>query len=473
MEIARQRRDVEIVAVDSMQVYRGMDVGTAKPTQAEQDEVMHHCLDLADVSEDFTVARYRAAYETSAASIASRGHRALLVAGTGLYLRALTDRLTIPGQWPAIKAALEAEADTSQLHRRLTEIDATAATRMTLNNRRRIIRALEVTLGSGRPFSSFGDGLTTYGVTAFRLIGVDVDPAELRERIAARLEEMMQAGLLDEVAGLRGRMSRTARQALGYRELLAHMDGEVTLDAHRVAETGRSGARSAGRLVGMSHAVYAGLGNTFVIDFGVPVDEDEARRVCAAENVDGIINATPGEDGVDLVMVLRNADGSRAEISGNGLACLGQAAVDAATVDGPDVRVATDAGIRRVHAGPGGRVTVDMAEPTIKPLDDGSLFVDVGNPHRVFASGDFVDLGRRHPDVNVEVISQQSGGIGMQVHERGVGVTEACGSGAYASAAAAQHWGWVDGVVTVHQPGGDAIVDLDARTYAVEVTRCR
>jgi diaminopimelate epimerase len=224
----------------------------------------------------------------------------------------------------------------------------------------------------------------------------------------------------------------------------------------------------------MSHAVYAGLGNSFVIDFGAPVDEDAARRVCAAENVDGIINATPSTGGsADLVMVLRNADGSRAEISGNGLACLGQAAVESGISDGPDVQVATDAGPRRVHVGPGGVVTVEMGEPTIKPLDDGSLFVDVGNPHRVFADGDFVELGRRHPDVNVEVITKHAGGIGMQVHERGVGVTEACGSGAYASAAAARHWGWTGDTVTVHQPGGDSVIDLEARTYTVEVTRVR
>jgi diaminopimelate epimerase len=222
----------------------------------------------------------------------------------------------------------------------------------------------------------------------------------------------------------------------------------------------------------MSHAVYEGLGNTFVIRFDALVDEDEARRICAAENVDGIISASPGSDGADLAMVLHNADGSRAEISGNGLACLGRAAVDAGRVSGPTVIVETDAGRRRLEVGE--QVTVELGDATIKALEDGSLFVDVGNPHRVFPVGDFVALGRQHPDVNVEVITRiDDSSIDMRVHERGVGVTEACGSGAYASATAAKTWGWTGDVVTVRQPGGDAQVDLVARTYTVPVSRCR
>jgi diaminopimelate epimerase len=222
----------------------------------------------------------------------------------------------------------------------------------------------------------------------------------------------------------------------------------------------------------MRPAVYEGLGNTFVIEFGAPVEEDEARRICAAEDVDGIITASRGADGADLTMILRNADGSRAEISGNGLACLGRAAVDTDRVRGPDVVVDTDAGRRRLHVGDD--VTVELGEPIVEPLDDGSLFVDVGNPHRVFSSGDVVELGQQHPDVNVEVIGRRAGAhIEMRVHERGVGVTDACGSGAYASAAAARHWGWVGDEVTVYQPGGLAVVDLAARTYTVRAVRVR
>src|SRR5688500_12652233 len=159
MEVARRLPDVELVSVDSMQVYRGMDVGTAKPTPAEQAEVRHHLVDVADPWEDWSVSRFQAAAREVLADVEARGRRALLVGGTGLYLRAVTDSLDVPGQWPDVRAELEAEPDTVALHGRLAELDPVAATRMEPTNRRRVVRALEVTLGSGRPFSSFGPGL--------------------------------------------------------------------------------------------------------------------------------------------------------------------------------------------------------------------------------------------------------------------------------------------------------------------------
>jgi len=210
----------------------------------------------------------------------------------------------------------------------------------------------------------------------------------------------------------------------------------------------------------MPAAVYEGLGNSFVIAFGAPVDASEAQRVCETERADGVITATRGENGADLVMILRNADGSRAEVSGNGLACLGRAAVAGGHASGPEVVIDTDAGRRRVQVG-------DVVS------GDGALLVDVGNPHLVFPAGDVLALGKAHLDVNVEVVASAGGDvIDMQVHERGVGITDACGTGAYASAAAARQWGWVGDRVTVRQPGGTAHVDLVARTYAVGVT-CR
>jgi diaminopimelate epimerase len=222
----------------------------------------------------------------------------------------------------------------------------------------------------------------------------------------------------------------------------------------------------------MSDTVYAGLGNAFVIVFDAPVDEDAAREVCARTKADGVISATPAPDGADLTMVLRNADGGRAEVSGNGLACLARAAVDAGVVPGPDVVIDTDAGRRTVSVN--GAVTVGMGEATIADADGGALAVDVGNPHLVFPDGDVLALGQQHLDVNVEVISRAGDGrIAMAVHERGVGITDACGTGAYASAAAARKWGWVGDRVTVVQPGGPAVVDLAARTYTVEVARVR
>ncbi|HEX2273168.1 MAG TPA: tRNA (adenosine(37)-N6)-dimethylallyltransferase MiaA [Acidimicrobiales bacterium] len=237
LEAARRLGDVELVSVDSMQVYRGMDIGTAKPTPAEQAEVPCHLLDLADPSEDFSVARFQAAAAAAIADIEARGRRALLVGGTGLYLQAVVDQLSLPGQWPAVRERLEEEAATpagvGALHRRLAVADPPAAARIEPANRRRIVRALEVTLGSGRPFSSFGPGLGAYPRTRFRLAGVWLPRQVVGRRIAERFETQLAAGFVDEVRELARHpagLSRTARQALGYRELLDHLRGRLTLD---------------------------------------------------------------------------------------------------------------------------------------------------------------------------------------------------------------------------------------------------
>jgi tRNA dimethylallyltransferase len=224
---------VEIVVVDSMQVYRGMDIGTAKPTATERAAVRHHGIDLVEPTEDFTVADYRGAYDAAVDDLTARGHRALLVAGTGLYLRAVIDGLTPPGRWPDLRAELECEPSTEALHARLDELDPEAARRMEPTNRRRVIRALEVCVGSGRPFSSFGPGLTSYPATDTIQIGLRWPRDVLARRVEARFHQMMAAGLLDEVRRLvatRGCLSRTAGQALGYKELLAHLQGELPLD---------------------------------------------------------------------------------------------------------------------------------------------------------------------------------------------------------------------------------------------------
>ncbi|HEV3227788.1 MAG TPA: tRNA (adenosine(37)-N6)-dimethylallyltransferase MiaA [Acidimicrobiales bacterium] len=232
LAIARAHPDVELVSVDSMQVYRGMDIGTAKPTRTEQGEVRHHLIDIADPADEFTVACFQRAFEAAIAEIEARGHRALLVGGTGLYLRAVIDGLAIPARYPNVVEQLEGIA-TSDLHERLREHDPIAATRMEPNNRRRIVRALEVTIGSGNPFSSYGPGLETYPPTAFRLIGVALPPAVVARRIEARFRDQVAAGFVDEVRELVSRdrpLSRTAAQALGYRELLDHVRGEAALD---------------------------------------------------------------------------------------------------------------------------------------------------------------------------------------------------------------------------------------------------
>ncbi len=233
LELARRHPDVELVSVDSMQVYRGMDIGTAKPTAAEQAEVRHHLIDLVDPCDSYTVSRYILDLRTALDQIARRSHRAVLVGGTGLYVRAALGDLEIPPRYPMVRAELEAEPDTSALHRRLAALDPVAASRMEPTNRRRVVRALEVTLGSGRQFSSYGPGLGTYPDLDHPLVGLHLDREVLDQRIAQRYQDQLVAGFVDEVRRLADApepLSATAGQALGYRELLGHLRGETGLD---------------------------------------------------------------------------------------------------------------------------------------------------------------------------------------------------------------------------------------------------
>jgi tRNA dimethylallyltransferase len=230
IEVARELGDVEIVTVDSMQVYRGLDIGTAKPTPAERAEVPHHLLDLVDPEDEFSVAEFQRAARAAIDDISSRGKRPLLVGGTGLYLRAVVDDLELPGQFPEVRERLTAEPDVEALHARLAELDPLAASRTTATNRRRIERALEVTIGSGRPFSSYGPGLETYPPGPV-IVGIDVPLEVLDRRIEDRVAAMVDAGLVEEARALQGRaLSRTAARALGYEELLEHLAGDRTLE---------------------------------------------------------------------------------------------------------------------------------------------------------------------------------------------------------------------------------------------------
>jgi tRNA dimethylallyltransferase len=234
MAIARALGDVELLSVDSMQVYRWMDIGTAKPTRAERDEIPHHMIDLVDPSEEYAMARFAVELRAALADVDARGKRGILVGGTGLNVRAAIDDLDVPAQYPDVRAALDDEADTVAMHRRLRELDPDAAARMEPNNRRRVLRALEVTLGSGRPFSSYGPGLLAHPETPIRLVGLRRPRPAIDARIAARYRRQMDDGFLDEVARLDARpagWSRTSAQALGYRELRAHLHGETTLEA--------------------------------------------------------------------------------------------------------------------------------------------------------------------------------------------------------------------------------------------------
>ncbi len=223
----------EIVNTDSMQVYRGMDIGTAKLPVAERRGIPHHLLDLLDVTEPATVAEFQGWARAVVDDCRGRGVTPVLVGGSALYTRAVLDRFEFPGTDPVVRRRLEAElADLGPmaLHRRLAGTDPEAAARIIATNGRRVVRALEVVEITGRPFTASLPALEYHYDHACQ-IGVDVPRPVLDERIAARVRRMWEAGLVDEVrrlaeAGLaRG---RTASRALGYQQVLAHLRGRIT-----------------------------------------------------------------------------------------------------------------------------------------------------------------------------------------------------------------------------------------------------
>jgi tRNA dimethylallyltransferase len=244
LQVAAALGDVEIVSMDSMQVYRGMDVGTAKATPNERVAVPHHLIDVADPDEEWSVARFQAEARAAVADIETRGHRALLVGGTGLYVQAVVDPMTFPPEDRVLRAEIGRRAVESggldALYAELVRVDPAAAARIEPGNVRRVVRALEVIRLTGRRFSSFGPGLQDFGATAFpvRMVGVWLPREVLNARIDRRLAGMVTAGIVDEVAALRDRsrsggragLSRTAAQAIGYQEMLAHLGGDGTLD---------------------------------------------------------------------------------------------------------------------------------------------------------------------------------------------------------------------------------------------------
>lgn len=239
LALAAALGDVELVSVDALAVYRCLDIGTAKPGPDERAAARWHLIDLVEPEVEFSVAEFQVAARAALRTIAAAGHRAVLVGGTGLYHRAIIDDLALPGRYPEIATALEEEArqvGSAALHARLAGLDPLAAARILPSNTRRIVRALEVTLGSGRPFSASGPGLEAYPPSRFVQIGLALERAELDRRIAQRLEGQLAAGWLEEVAGLGARpggLSRTAAVALGYGELAAHLAGRLTLDEAR------------------------------------------------------------------------------------------------------------------------------------------------------------------------------------------------------------------------------------------------
>jgi tRNA dimethylallyltransferase len=236
----------EVVNADSMQLYRGMDIGTAKLTVAERAGVPHHVLDIWDVTEPASVAVYQRLARAAIDDIAGRGRVPLLVGGSGLYIRAVLEDFDFPGTDPDLRAELErelAEVGPAPLYARLQAADPVAAGRILPSNGRRIVRALEVNALTGTTFTAaLPEPRPVYDAVQ---IGVDVDTALLDERIAARVDAMWAAGFVDEVRGLleRGlREGRTAGGALGYRQIMNHLDGQCGADEAR-AETVRATRR--------------------------------------------------------------------------------------------------------------------------------------------------------------------------------------------------------------------------------------
>lgn len=223
--------DAEIVSVDSMQVYRGMDIGTAKPDAGAQERAPHHLLDLFEPNHDVTVSEFQERGRAAIADISSRGKLPLLVGGSGLYYRAIVDDLSFPPRDAEIRRRLEGEAEelgASALHERLQELDPKAAAKIEPENSRRTVRALEVIEVTGRPFSENVTWETYESVYDLKVVGLTRPRDELYERIAARVDDMLEKGLVDEVRDVEERgMGRTARQALGYRQVLEYPAEEV------------------------------------------------------------------------------------------------------------------------------------------------------------------------------------------------------------------------------------------------------
>ena len=413
LEVARRAGDVEIVSLDSMQVYRGMDIGTAKPTAAERAAVPHHLVDVADPAEDWSVARDAARRaprdrrhrSAGPARAARRRHRSVRARGRR--------RPRVPGEDPGVRAALEPRPTTpAGLARRVRPaacaLDPVAAARIEPDNRRRIVRALEVIELTGRPFSSFGPGLDEYGrARARRRARRGLDPPRRRchDRIDARFVAMRAAGLVDEVRALAARpagLSRTARQAIGYKEVLASPRRASSRIARRRARAGRAPdsavrppparvvpARPARRVDGRPAEIPQAL-RPRSWHAGRPIRPRRAPRMTHHASVQaarhrqrlprpprarraapptldaahgrGALRPAPRHrrrrahhdrarrDGADCTMILQNADGGVAEMSGNGIRCLAWVAARAGL--GPATQLVVDTG--------GGRRTIAL-----------------------------------------------------------------------------------------------------------------
>jgi tRNA dimethylallyltransferase len=231
--------DGEIINADSMQIYRGMDIGTAKLTVEERQGVPHHLLDVLDVNQDSTVAWYQSAARAAITDIQSRGKRAVIVGGTGLYIKSILDELNFPDTDPAVRESLEKELESiglNALFERLERLDPAAAIAIDRANSRRVIRALEVIAITGKPFTANLPRAVSTRYPDAQQFGLVMDREKLGERISARVDRMWDAGFVDEVdallnAGITD--ARTAQLALGYSQIIAFRNGLMSQDEAR------------------------------------------------------------------------------------------------------------------------------------------------------------------------------------------------------------------------------------------------
>jgi len=237
--------DAEIINADSMQVYRGMDIGTAKITVDERQGIRHHMLDVLDVNQDSTVAWYQSDARAAIDEIHSRGKNVVMVGGTGLYIKAVIDELNFPDTDPMVRHTLNKEAEElgiDAMFERLERLDPAAALAIDRANLRRIIRALEVIEITGKPFTANLPRQESVRYPHAQQFGLVMDREDLSERIDVRVNSMFEKGLVAEVENLIGTgllQGRTAQRALGYSQVISHLNNELSLDA-AIEETKRA-----------------------------------------------------------------------------------------------------------------------------------------------------------------------------------------------------------------------------------------
>ena len=232
-----QRLDGEIISIDSMKVYRRMDIGTAKPPKQARQSVRYHLIDVVEPSESFSVAEFLGQASAAIKDVRSRAKKVIAVGGTALYIKALLYGLFDgPGSDEPLRTQLRARAETeglAQLHRELTDVDSAAAERISPNDAKRIIRALEVYALTGKPITSFQKQWAEKPVHDWTIVGLRRDKAEESKRINARVKRMIEAGLVDEVKGLLAEekpLSKQARCAIGYAEIIEYLEGRTSLE---------------------------------------------------------------------------------------------------------------------------------------------------------------------------------------------------------------------------------------------------